>query len=261
MFSPVFLRTIEPSIVTSDKKSFWTSASSSSAIKIHENSSPLRFPILLCLSSFKRLFIIIVISVLPDRDISSRPIINDSYARIGRVIMRKVCRMHRITISIEMHRDGWSAKANISSWRDLRWPTTANFYDKNATCRVASSNSVGENASAFSIVSHDYNPVTHNANMFRSFFFLFLVFFFSFLYFSFFFKFSPVSVSFLFHRPWKILFLLNRRYIQRTRRIWMRRSPKNLKCQMDERSILLRRNDRSLTQTEITLHRSLPITG
>lgn len=103
--------------------------------------------------------------------------------------MRKVCRMHRITISIEMHRDGWSAKANISSWRDLRRPTMANFYDKNATCRVASSNSIGENASAFSIVFHDYNPVTHNANKFRSFSFLFLVFFFpsfSFLYFSFF---------------------------------------------------------------------------
>lgn len=101
--------------------------------------------------------------------------------------MRKVCRMHRITISIEMHRDGWSVKANISSWRDLRWPTMANFYDKNATCRVASSNSIGENASAFSIVSHGYNPVTHNANKFRFFSFLSFVFFFSFLYFPFFF--------------------------------------------------------------------------
>lgn len=123
--------------------------------------------------------------------------------------MRKVCRMHRITISIEMHRDGWSAKANISSWRDLRWPTMANFYDKNATCRVASSNSIGENASAFSIVSHDYNPVTHNANKFRSFSFLFLVFFFlffSFLYFFFFFKFFPVSISFLFHRGRDLIF-------------------------------------------------------
>lgn len=174
--------------------------------------------------------------------------------------MRKVCRMHRITISIEMHRDGWSVKANISSWRDLRWPTMANFYDKNATCRVASSNSIGENASAFSIVSHGYNPVTHNANKFRFFSFLSFVFFFSFLYFPFFFlKFFPVSISFLFHLPWKILFLPNRWYIQRTRRIWMRRSPKNLKWQRDERSILLRQNDRS--QTEITLHRSLPIIG
>lgn len=131
--------------------------------------------------------------------------------------MRKVCRMHRITISIEMHRDGWSAKANISNWRDLRWPTMANFYDKNATCRVASSNSIGENASAFSIVSHDYNPVTHNANKFRSFSFLFLVFFFLFFSFLYFFFLSSFLYPFLsFSIVEEILFLLNRRYVQRT---------------------------------------------